>query len=425
MPFRRPDRSTWYVQLTTARGIVRRSTGTSDRATAEAIEAALRELRARGAVDLVEAVADGRLALDALLDSRGDIARLRAAARERDLVPLVGRWIDELRERVSPATAARYARVVRSLLPIDGGFPASALTAARIDAWLAARPGRPATKRAARAALSRFAGFLVARGVVPANPVAATVPPEPAPPRCRWIDAATMNRLAEAQPAPFCALSALLGGTGLEPSAALRLHRRDVDLDRREVRAPGSSRQRRERVLRVADWAWRHVARHCRALPPSPDAPLFAGIDRRALAASHRRACLELGLADFRPSDLRHSWAVRAVRAGTPLELVAHHLGLVSPSRVVEVYGRFAPERVERDRWEQLATAQDAERTATEKVALGHALYHPVYHARVTDHMKSPNSSTESELDDQWLRRIGHRPGTGDDDETRPRTLRR
>jgi integrase/recombinase XerC len=423
MPFRRPNRSTWYVQIATPRGAVRRSTGTSDRTTAEAIEAALRDLRARGAGDLVEAAADGRLSLDEVLASGGDAERLRAAAREIDLAPLVELWSAGAGGRLSPGTAHRYLRVVRSLVRPGEVFPRPALTAERIERWLAAYPGREATKRAARGAISRFADFLVDRGVLASNPVRATPAPPPAPPRCRWIDAGAMTRLAESQPAPFGALAALLGGTGLEVRAALRLHRRDVDLDRREIRAPGSRPHAAGRVVRVADWAWRHVSRHCRGL--APDEALFAGIARRQVETSHRRACEAAGLTDFRPSDLRHSWAVRAVRAGTPLDLVAHHLGLTGPGRVLAVYGAFVPTHTERDRWERLATAQDAERTAGEKVALGHALYHPVYQPRVTDHMKSLNSSSEKEFADSWFQRFDRGSGTDEDETTHPRTLRR
>jgi integrase len=246
----------------------------------------------------------------------------------------------------------------------------------------------------------------------------------PSPARCRWIDAAAMTRLAEAQPAPFCALSAMLGGTGLEIAAVLELRRHDVDLDRREVRARARRRgvPQAVRVARVADWAWRLVARHARALPPG--ARLFAGIDRRAADASHRAACEAEGITGYRVQDQRHSWAVRAVRAGMPAELVGRQLGLTGPARVLAVYGRFAPERAELDRWEQLATAQDAERGAREKVALGHALYHPVYQPRAADAPAARNASDASELEDTWTaprRRLAGSAAPGD---TGPRTLR-
>lgn len=422
MPFRRPARSTWYVQFATPRGVVRRSTGTTDRAVAEEIESALRELRASGAHDVLEAAADGRVALHEIGARGRDVGALRAAAAELDLEPLVESWQAELRTRVSPETARRYRAAVASLVAPGCPFPRDAFSERTLEGWLAWRHERAGSRRRAHAAMSSFAAFLLARGAIASNPMRRISAPDAAPARCRHIDAATMTRLAEAQPAPFHVLSALLGGTGLDLTAVLRLRRRDIDFERREVRAE-SRDGGALRIARVADWAWRHVARHGRAL--APDALLFAGIDRRSAIAAHERGCDAEGIADYRVGDQRHSWAVRAVRAGMPAELVARQLGLSGPARVLELYGRFAPERAELDRWEQLATAQDAERCATEKVALGHALYHPVYQARSAELADVANGNYFKELDDDWSAPRRRDPAISNADDTSPRSLRR
>jgi hypothetical protein len=62
--------------------------------------------------------------------------------------------------------------------------------------------------------------------------------------------------------------------------------------------------------------------------------------------------------------DQRHTYAVRAIRAGTPAELVARQLGHVNAVLVHKVYGRFAPRQDERDRWERAAAAMHAANTA-------------------------------------------------------------
>ena len=420
MPFRRPGRATWYVQFATPRGIVRRSTGTTDRAAAEAIEAALRALRARGAHDLLEAAADGRVALEELSAQHDDVERLRARASELDLEPLVEAWHRELRARVSADTARRYRGAVESLVAPGVPFPRDTFTEKTLDAWMAWRHERPGTRRRAHAAMSSFAAFLAERGTIASNPMRRIPAPGATPPRCRWIDAAAMTRLAEAQPAPFRALSALMGGTGLGLATVLCLRGLDVDLERREVEASGRAGRR---IARVADWAWRHVARHARALPIG--AELFAGVERSAAERAHREACDREGITDYDLSDQRHSWAVRAVRAGMPAELVARQLGLSGPARVLALYGRFMPARAELERWEQLATAQDAERHATEKVALGYALYHPVYHPRPAELADVHNASRDNDLDDRWSnpkRLVAETAGPGD---TSPRSLRR
>ena len=66
--------------------------------------------------------------------------------------------------------------------------------------------------------------------------------------------------------------------------------------------------------------------------------------------------------ADYRLHDQRHSYAVRASRAGTPAEVVARQLGHANAVLVLKVYGRFMPGQQDRDRWELIAAADDARR---------------------------------------------------------------
>jgi integrase len=64
------------------------------------------------------------------------------------------------------------------------------------------------------------------------------------------------------------ALFALLYGTGIEVSVALALTRADVWEATREIRAAGTKAHSRDRVCRVADWAWDTVWEHCRLKLP-------------------------------------------------------------------------------------------------------------------------------------------------------------
>ena len=66
--------------------------------------------------------------------------------------------------------------------------------------------------------------------------------------------------------------------------------------------------------------------------------------------AAHRERLRILGLRHHRVHDARHFYAIRAVRAGTPDELVARQLGHADIAMVAKVYGRFAPRSDERDR---------------------------------------------------------------------------
>ena len=99
-----------------------------------------------------------------------------------------------------------------------------------------------------------------------------------------------------------------------------------------------------------------------------PDALLFDEIRNRWSARyQHFTATEELAKVSpifkgYTMRDARHTYAVRAIRAGTPAKLVARQLGHANAVLVHKVYGRFAPSQHERDRWEKIASAQDAER---------------------------------------------------------------
>jgi hypothetical protein len=73
----------------------------------------------------------------------------------------------------------------------------------------------------------------------------------------------------------------------------------------------------------------------------------------------HRNRPVALGLPHHRVHDARHFYAIRAVRAGTPYELVARQLGHADVQMVARVYGRYAPRSDERDRWEMIAAQMD------------------------------------------------------------------
>ena len=97
--------------------------------------------------------------------------------------------------------------------------------------------------------------------------------------------------------------------------------------------------------MRVAEWAWAYVEEHCR--DSRPNDLLFSGIDRWTASDAHRQACRRLGIEGYQLRDQRHSYAVRAARAGTPAELISRQLGHANAVLVLKVYGRFMPSQQE------------------------------------------------------------------------------
>jgi integrase len=188
-------------------------------------------------------------------------------------------------------------------------------------------------------------------------------------------------RVIEGAPQPYRAIFALAYGAGIEVSAILSLVDTDVDPAARQVRARGTKAWTRDRIARVADWSWPFVAEHLAGVMPGER--VFRGINRFQASETHRERLRALGLTGYRLHDARHHWAVRMARSGAPFELIARQLGHRDVTMVAKVYGRFKPDSEERDRWERIAAARDAEKwplrvatdvAGTEKVDEGEAV---------------------------------------------------
>ena len=329
MVYKRNARDAWFVAVPTPHGRVKRSTGTGHKPTAKAMERMLVALGPKGqrAWDLLERVMKGSLTLGTLYDAyiHNDLDGLRARLEDADLGHQVDGWQAWLTDRVSADTRLHYLAHLRTLIPADKPYPRSQLTAPVVAKWLATRTGlaqkrkraakgsrraedrlgRPisgATKRKYLAAVQSFATYLIEIGVLASNPLRDVQAPPPGKPRAIEIPLADVLRIVENAPAPYPALFALLYGAGVEISAALACIESDVDTDRREVRARGTKAHTRDRIVRVAEWAWPFLAKHLETLTPGER--LFRAIDRWQAGDAHRSRLTALGLPHHRPSRL-------------------------------------------------------------------------------------------------------------------------
>jgi integrase len=358
----------WYVGIPKrAGGWEKRTTGTEDKALAKSMARMIDDLGPSGRREweLLEAVLADRLTVGSLFDahSRNDLDGLRARLNDVDLNDYVTAWLAVLRASLAKDTVEHYELYVRSLTSAEQGFSRSELTFERISRWLSSRSVGPGTKRKYHAALSSFCEYLRATGVLTRNPVRDVKAPPPSRPRMQYLASLREIRaLADAQAEPFRTLSLLLHATGIEVSVALGLKRRDLDVLRREIRARGTKTKSRDRIAKIAEWAWPDIERHIALL--TPNALLFPGLNRWTASDKHRDACAALEIPDYQLRDARHSYAVRAVRAGASFEVVAQQLGHSDTTMVVRVYARFRPTDAERSGWEQQAAIQDAAREA-------------------------------------------------------------
>ncbi|MGH7483974.1 MAG: tyrosine-type recombinase/integrase [bacterium] len=358
---------TYYIGVPTRAGVwVKRTTGTRNKSLARAMARMMDDLGPKGkrAWQFLDAVARNSLSVADLYDAftTGDLDGLQARMQDVDLEPYVEAWLTATGSRVATDTIEHYGLYVRSLLTEGKRFPRTGITHERLVHWLASRSVGRSTKRKYHAAMSSFCEYLKDVGILPRNPMREIKAPSPAPARMRSLEHPDVVRLVDAQAYPYNVLSALLHATGVEVSVALLLKRRDVDLLRREIRARGTKTKTRDRIAKVAEWAWPFVEKHVSLL--TPNALLFPGINRWTASDKHRDACKVLEIEDYQLKDSRHTYAVRAIRAGAPFEVVAGQLGHADTTMVVKVYGRFKPTEQEMTQWERVAAIQDAQRAA-------------------------------------------------------------
>lgn len=359
--------NTYYVRVPREDGgTVIKTTGSSDRIVARRIKRMLDDLGARQqrSWDLLRQVEKGELSLGALYDAwrARDLDKLRERLDNVDLSGHIDGWQSALKASLNNSeTASHYLAHVRALIPEGSTFLRSRFTVETLTKWtssLAERGLSSGTRRKYHASMSSFAKHLKRLGYLNTNPMTDVDRPAPGKARMRSLGMPDMLRLVEAAPEPFQTLFALMHGTGMEISAALATRRRDVDLASNRVHAHGTKNGYRDRHVFVSEWARPYLAQHIKNM--LPDAYIFEGVTRWYAGDIHRDTCTALGILDYRMHDARHSYAVRAIRAGAPFEMVAKQLGHANTQMVVNVYGRFQPTIEEMTSWEAIAVAQDA-----------------------------------------------------------------
>ena len=351
------------------------STGTRDRNVARKIETMVRELGPKElrAWDVLEAITSRRIKLATLWDwwvaDARDLRKIRSRLAEVDLAGTIPAWRRSVLLRASEDTAAHYEHAVKTFA-VNGCIYLSALTTEAIRDWLGQRTrkvGKKAvavktgTARRYHVAMSSFVDYCRSVGLLDVDPMADVPTPAAGAPRDRHLETPEVLALADAMPEPFRAITALLAGTGIEVSVALGLRVADFDLSNNEIRARGTKTKGsgpwRDRLCKVATWAWPYLT--AALAGKLKKALLFPDVDRWQVADATFDACEKLEIRDYTPRDHRHTWAVRAVKSGMPIELVARQLGHKDGVLCLRVYGRYVPRQEEREKWEKIAAAQD------------------------------------------------------------------
>lgn len=260
------------------------------------------------------------------------------------------------------------ARSVRLLLG-DDPMPASLFTVSRVEDWLNSLPMSPSSRRLYYHGVRRFGAWLVRRGTIPSNPVTQVPRPKAKAPEIRFLELPEIARVIAAAANDTDRLAFLLAyGAGIERVGLLRIRRRDFHEATRSVQVRGATGKgaSRERVCRIDAWAWEQIWPLIRTM--LPDTLLLDGMSPASLSLAHLGATRACHL-DDRKTTLhcaRHAWAVRWLRVGVPVEMVARQLGHANGKMVHTVYGRFLPTTADWERWEQVAGERQTLRTGTQ-----------------------------------------------------------
>lgn len=156
-------------------------------------------------------------------------------------------------------------------------------------------------------------------------------------------------------------------------SVAAQLTRRDFDPTTKQVRTAGTKTSTRDRVSRIADWAWPIVWGYVKGF--LPDTRPWGNLNRWTISDWHRETVgwdedttRGLNLPQAYPLHCaRDHWAVRYLRAGGAIHVVAAQLGHRDPNLALKKYGRFIPSQVDRDQMERQATAYDVLRAKAQE----------------------------------------------------------
>ena len=334
MPYKRGDSPVWWVSFTDQRGKrVRRSTGTEDRAEADALEAKWK-LEAYKARQWDE---QPNHSFEELMS-----AYLKATAGDR-----------------RPRSEETVKMHVRRLRQTFAGQEMESLSAGDVGAYIRRRKDDGVSNSTINRELEVLAAAITYavrewEWRLP-NPVTGRMLKEPEG-RLRWLtraQAVALIRVAEAEPkSPHLApLITLALHTGMRRGELLGLEWSRVDLNAGliylEAEHTKAAKRRTVPVNAVAREALmtraRFRAEHC---PGSKW--VFCNVKGEPIGSvqtAFETACRKAGIEDFHFHDIRHTCAAWLVQAGVPLTEVRDVLGH-STIKMTERYAHLAPENM-------------------------------------------------------------------------------
>lgn len=266
------------------------------------------------------------------------------------------RWATEiLPQAVKPAVARRYLTSMRQVVATLGDMPVDTITQTTIAGYASQRSlvASNATIRRDLTALSRLLACCVSWGIRTDNPLRyydrsllreRRDPIEPPNP----VDVAKV--IAAAPPAMARVLT-LLDQTGMRAQEAVTLEGQDIDRLRNQIRLV-RTKTNRPRIISLVTPGGdaTTILAHAPELGPvfpSSTGRAYQNFPTHAAKVIARVCEAHPTMRRFRVHDLRHGFAIRALRAGMNIYSLSRHLGH-SSVKTTEIYLAYLSESDQR-----------------------------------------------------------------------------
>lgn len=370
MVFRRAGRTFYEFSARTQTGWKQLACHTTSKALAGRMEAMWEALASEHrAWDLLETVTCGRVEIGRLYDlwteTKGNPIEMRRLLSDADLVPMVEEYLRVHAKNVRPDTLEHIEKHLRALLPEGQSMLRSYVNTDILTQFVYGYGGKRNTLRKVHSDISGFFEYATrVKRLFTVSPMVEVARPPREESPVQFYELDTVERIIGYQPSwDRRAFFALSYGAAIEVTVLLGLKRSDFNRATYEVRASGTKALTRDRMSRVAEWAWPFVSAYIEDM--LPDTPLFPDWNRWTASDWHRETLTDLKIQPKYPlRNARDHWAVRAARAGTPIAVIQNQLGHSSPMLTLSKYGRFLPSASDRAKWEQAATEYETQRRA-------------------------------------------------------------
>lgn len=247
----------------------------------------------------------------------------------------------------------------RHLVPAFGDVPVEGVTASRIQEFVARQVESGLSPRSVTnevQVLRRILDHAVTCGLVSENPVSKVTLPRQERVEMRFLTPEQLHQMIEATPSSWRLLTAMAALLGLRKGEQLSLLAfKDIDLEAGVVRITKSMRNGvvtspktsastgvvplAESLVPLVELRRAHLADDALLFSRRDGSPLPDGLPNRILAKALRDA----GLPQVRWHDLRRSWTIAHLQAGTDLRTLQHLGRWKSVDVLISTYSAYLP----------------------------------------------------------------------------------